>query len=63
MSKLHQAPFTVTAEGTVTTPEEIEAILEAAALRDDLPPDFHRLPVPERQRILGLTGPPTNKEQ
>lgn len=52
-----EGPMTIAATGDVTTAEEIDAILEAAALRDDLPPNFHQLPVPERKSILGLTGP------
>ncbi len=47
---------TVRAEGSVTTPETVAAIVAAAELRDDLPDDFHRLPVPERLRILNLEG-------
>ena len=44
------------AVGETTSPETIAAIIAAAKLRDDLPEDFHRLPVPERLRILNLEG-------
>ena len=52
-----EAANRASAVGEVTGPETITAIVAAAALRDDLPTNFHRLPVEERQRILGLTGP------
>jgi len=48
---------TVEAFGSVTSDAVIEAINAAAALRDDLPDGFFKLPVTERLTILGLTGP------
>ena len=57
MSAMSEAGNTTQAVGEVTSAETIQQILDAAALRDDLPPDFHKLPVATRQKILGLTGP------
>lgn len=51
-----EAGNTVRAVGETTTPETVAAIVAAAELRNDLPDDFHTLPVPERLRILNLEG-------
>lgn len=54
---MNEAGVTAKAVGEVTTPETIAAIVAAAALRDDLPTNFHQLPIEQRLTILGLTGP------
>ena len=52
--KAQEAPTSVQARGEVTSAETIAAIVAAAALRSDLPDNFHKLPVQDRLIMLGL---------
>lgn len=62
MSVWQQEPMTIKIVGSVSTPEEVQAVLDAAALRDDIDDlaAFHKKPFAWRQQFLGIK--PVNQE-